>query len=401
VSTDAPPTPASALDGHWLPGTGGWRFPRVLGRIEGPESGPTLVVTCGIHGNEPAGLLAVPRILWWVQRHAMPIRGTLLILAGNRAALRANRRFLDRDLNRCWTADRVDPIRRGEAALEECVEAEELRELVDEIDRAAARAPGGKLTLVDLHTTSGDGPPFAVMSDTLRNRKLAFKLGLPVFLGLEESIDGTLLEWATEQGHTAVLVEGGRHDAPIAVEVHDAVIWSAMVATGLVTGSQIPDRGANRRLLLAEARGLPRVVELRYRQPVERGDGFVMEPGFVGFEPVHQDQVIARNVNGDVRAPGKGLIVMPLYQDQGSDGFFLVRPVRRFWLRLSFVLRKLGGARFLPLLPGISRIPGRPHALAVDLRVAKYYAVEIFHLFGYRKRDQEADRIVFTRRRPG
>ena len=59
------------------------------------------------------------------------------------------------------------------------------------------------------------------MSDTLRNRRLARALPVPVILGLEENVDGTLLEYATERGHTVIVVESGRHDDPAAVELHE------------------------------------------------------------------------------------------------------------------------------------------------------------------------------------
>ena len=49
--------------------------------------------------------------------------------------------------------------------------------------------------------------PFVLMSDTLANRKLAFALPIPVILGLEESIDGTLLE------HSMIIYGAGMSDS--------------------------------------------------------------------------------------------------------------------------------------------------------------------------------------------
>jgi succinylglutamate desuccinylase len=37
--------------------------------------------------------------------------------------------------------------------------------------------------------------------------------------------------------------------------------------------------------------------------------------------------LLARDDGGEIRAPFDGLLLMPLYQAQGSDGFFLGREV--------------------------------------------------------------------------
>ncbi len=50
-------------------------------------------------------------------------------------------------------------------------------------------------------------------------------------------------------------------------------------------------------------------------------------------------------------------------------------------------------------LPGIRRDPERPYAVWVDKRVARWYAVQLFHLLGYRKHEDAGARLVMTRRR--
>jgi len=36
---------------------------RILGRVTGPASGPTLVALGGLHGNETAGIVSLERVL--------------------------------------------------------------------------------------------------------------------------------------------------------------------------------------------------------------------------------------------------------------------------------------------------------------------------------------------------
>jgi succinylglutamate desuccinylase len=55
-----------------------------------------------------------------------------------------------------------------------------------------------------------------------------------------------------------------------------------------------------------------------------------MLPGFRNFDPVREGQLLARSgpqLAREVRAPWSGTLIMPRYQGQGLDGFFLGRAV--------------------------------------------------------------------------
>ncbi|MHC4134273.1 MAG: M14 family metallopeptidase [Planctomycetota bacterium] len=337
-------------------------FQRRLGRYTTGRPGPTIVVCGGLHGNEPAGALAARRVLERLERERPPLRGELLAVAGNLAALAAGRRYLAVDLNRVWQPDHLHSVRNGGPRNPE---EEELRALLEVFDGLNEDGP---LILLDLHTTSGESPPFTITSDTLRNRRIAFALPPTVILGLEETVDGTLLEYVTERGHTAVVVEAGQHDAPASVAIHEAVIWMGLTTAGALTPREVRDFAAHRARLHDASRDLPRVVELRHCHPVDENDGFRMEPGYRGLQPVAQGELLGRDRRGEVRAPQRGRIVLPLYQELGDDGFFLVRRVSRVWLGLS--------------------------------ALARWLVVGIFHLFGFRRRRPEGDHLVFSRRRP-
>ena len=103
----------------------------------------------------------------------------------------------------------------------------------------------------------------------------------------------------------------------------------------------------------------------------------------------------------EVRAPDDGLLLMPRYQTQGDDGYFMIRPVGRPWLRISALLRRLRLESLLPLLPGVRSDPDRPRTLRVNRKVARLFAVQIFHLFGYRHCRPEGEILLFSRRVEG
>ena len=123
-----------------------------------------------------------------------------------------------------------------------------------------------------------------------------------------------------------------------------------------------------------------------------------MRPGYENFKPVGSGEVLAKNTAGNIRSPEAGRILMPLYQEQGEDGFFIVRPLYPAWLTVSSILRHLRVDRIIHWLPGVKRHPTRPGALVANKHVARWFALEIFHLLGYRKKTEEEDWLVVDRR---
>jgi succinylglutamate desuccinylase len=342
---------------------------------------------------------AIQSVLAALEQRQIPLAGRMVGLIGNRGALAAGRRYAEADLNRLWTEEEVAAVRRGERASAEAREQAELLACFD-----AHLAAGFEcVVLFDLHSTSAGGAPFTIHSDTLQNRPIAFALPVPVLLGLEERVQGTLLSWFADQGHAAVCLEGGQNDVPTTVENHVAALWLTLASTGLLAERDFPELERHRARLANSARNLPAVVELRYRYGIDAGAAFEMLPGFQNFQPVERGEVLARVDTGggvaDVASPLAGRMLMPRYQALGDDGFFLGREVRPFWLALSGVVRRARLDWIVRTLPGITPDRARPGELSVDRRIARWFTVEILHLFGYRWRAREGRRVRFVRRR--
>ena len=68
-------------------GNGATRRPRVLGDCSRGVSGPLLIVTGGVHGNEPSGVESLERVFAQLERKSVPLRGRCVGLAGNIASL--------------------------------------------------------------------------------------------------------------------------------------------------------------------------------------------------------------------------------------------------------------------------------------------------------------------------
>lgn len=371
-----------------------------IGRHGAAAAGaPTLVVVAALHGNEPAGIHAARRVLARLARDGVALRGSLVALAGNLPALAARRRFIDHDLNRAWTPERVAAAADPTAAPlpDDAAENATMRALYGHL-AAAMSAAGGPVHVLDLHTTSSRSAPFVLFADTLRNRAFARAFPLPMVLGLEEQIEGAMLNHLVEQGCVCVGVEGGQHDAPAAVDNLEALLWLALAHLGMLPPHAAPDLAACRDRLVRARGDVPPALEVRYRHAIGPADAFRMAPGYANFQPVAAGEAIASDRCGAVRAAEAGRILMPLYQGQGEDGFFMTRAIDPRWLDVSTALRQLRVCRLLPLLPGVRRHPVDRATLVVDTRVARWFPLQVFHLLGYRRRRWDGARLVVSRR---
>jgi succinylglutamate desuccinylase len=373
-------------------------YQRRLGSYGGTTFGPLVVCLGGMHGNEPAGAQALAQVLQHLQKNRPPFNGKLVGLVGNVAALERGSRFVHRDLNRMWSPERVRQMQAGKLLEIETAETSEQRDLLGIIETELA----GKFkhaVFLDLHTTSSAGAPFGLISDTLANRRYAQRLHTPIILGLEESIEGTLLSYINELGHAALGFEAGQHAAPLALKNHEAAIWTTLVTAGCLPLENVPNWRGLQRTLQESSRGLPRTLEVRYRHAIRPTDQFVMKPGWVNFQRVEKGDLIAHDRHGEVRAAESGYLFMPLYQAQGEDGFFLVRAIKPSWLELAAWLRRLRVDRTLAWWPGVRRLPGDESSLLIDPQIARWYVIEICHLLGFRKQARQGNKLLVTRRR--
>jgi succinylglutamate desuccinylase len=370
---------------------------RVIGQVRGRAPGPTLLVVAALHGNEPAGIEAAERVLARLGSLVVGLRGEVRFLVGNLAALAKDRRYIESDLNRMWLPERVDALANASEDRILGAEDRELRALWAAI-RSALESAGRGAILIDLHTSSAHGCPFLTVGDTLRNRRFASNFPLPMILGLEEQIDGPLLEFLNNLGLVTIGVEAGQHRAPASVDHMESALWIGLVAAGMLDVAAVGDLELHRRRLARAAGDVPRVIEVRHRHPVLVGDGFRMEPGFENFRPVRRGQTLARDDEGTIEAPEDGLMLLPLYQGQGDDGFFLSREVSPFWLRVSELVRRLRVETLFRRLPGVRPHPRRPDGLVIDTRIARWFPLELYHLLGYRKLRRTENELIVIRR---
>ncbi|MDE2804781.1 MAG: succinylglutamate desuccinylase/aspartoacylase family protein [Gemmatimonadota bacterium] len=300
----------------------------VMERVTGVGSGPLLLCIGGLHGNEPAGVRALEAIVEAVAARRRLLRGEFIAVAGNLQALAAGRRFLAYDLNRAWTPAGVAAVRSLDAANGSAVEPEdvEMLRILDVLDEVAARRRG-PVYVLDIHTTSGGGGAFTTASDLSHNKRFAMAIPAPLVIKLDQHLEGTFNSYMDHLGYTAAVFECGQHEEAESRVRAASAVWLAIHAAGLLDWGDAPEAAAAYRALRQAYRGLPRVLESTYRHPIEPADRYRTRLGFRNFQRVRAGDIVGDDRRGEVAVPKSGRLLMPLYQEQGEDGFFIVREV--------------------------------------------------------------------------
>lgn len=369
---------------------------RVLGKFEG-TSGPTVVITAGVHGNEPLGVYALKNVVDYIEEHKLELKGNFYAFTGNLAALKAGRRFIQHDLNRVWKLSLVKKLETGTLEGEVSPDMKEMVDLHEHFN-TILNSKKGPFHFIDLHTTSSNSKPFIPVNDTLINRRFTAKFPIPSVLGIEEFLGGALLNYVNEFKSVGLGFEAGQHEDPKSVFYHEGMCWLTLVFAGCLTKEQVPNFQEYYDGFAKESEGVEDFFEVRRRYLIREDEKFKMHEGFESFQKIEKGQLLAHNDEGEIRAIESGRIFMPLYQEQGSEGFFIVRKVEPFWLHLSAFLRKIQLDSVLAILPGVRNHPEFSLTLIVNTKVASYLATEFFHLLGYRRKRKMGDVIFFTRR---
>ncbi|WP_299459704.1 succinylglutamate desuccinylase/aspartoacylase family protein [uncultured Microscilla sp.] len=296
-------------------------IPRIIGAYGNIDADTLMICTAGIHGNEPLGIEALRKVFHILERDQPNFKGRFVGIAGNRRALAANQRYLSEDLNRIWTPDKLENAKNNRCQTPDCEELREICKVFDQIDFTQYR----QKIYLDLHTTSGENGTFIVATNLAQSHYLTQRLEAPVIIGLEEKLTGTSLRYMHGQGFTSFAFEGGQHQNQQSIDNLVWSIWYTFLGAGCIAEDIIPEEVAQYTHLQEFTENLPNLMELEYLHSIKPEDKFKMLPGFKNFSRVTKGQLLARDCRGEVKSPGDGYLLMPLYQPVGNDGFFLVK----------------------------------------------------------------------------
>ena len=176
----------------------------------GPDPArPSVLLSVGVHGDETGPLEMVAHALDALAHAPGELGVDLMVCVGNSAAIRAEKRFVDADLNRMFRANRGDLEGTAEAARADALMA---------ATAAFFEAAGPARWHLDLHTAirASRYPRFAIVPEPIEAKARATLVGWLGAAGIQAVINnpasgGTYSWWTSEQhGAAGATVELGR-----------------------------------------------------------------------------------------------------------------------------------------------------------------------------------------------
>ncbi|MDJ0646430.1 MAG: succinylglutamate desuccinylase/aspartoacylase family protein [Flavobacteriaceae bacterium] len=286
---------------------------RILYSFHVSNTAPTVICFGGIHGNEPAGVYGLLKVIDAIKRKHIELQGNFYAIAGNLNALSKKIRYADIDLNRLWTPSHLAQLQASGPTDREQSEQLELYEIIKRIHSKS----NGPYYFLDLHTTSAESIPFITISDSINNRNFAANFSVPTILGIEEYLEGPLLTFINEFGHISLGFEAGQHDDIKSVKNCESFIWQALLASNLISKKQLTASDTTKKLF-NKLNFKKEFYEVDYSYQLNGNDDFMMINDFKNFSAIKKDQALAINGTKEITAQMKGYIFMPLYQKQGK-----------------------------------------------------------------------------------
>ena len=182
----------------------------------------------------------------------------------------------------------------------------------------------------DSHTTSSGGGIFTIPNEEPESLRIAQSLHAPVIVGMLEGITGTTLHYFNNRLSkkfpiTSVTFEAGQHNDPLSINRCIAAIITFLRKIGCVAQKDVANIHDD--ILINYAANLPSLSKLIHKHQILDNDGFIMKPGYKNFQPIQKGERLAHDRSGDIIAPSDGLILMPLYQSQGEEGFYIIEEI--------------------------------------------------------------------------
>ena len=309
---------------------------RIIVKYEGDDPGPLLICFGGVHGNEPAGVKALEKVAHLLEieptlNKEFGFSGTLLGLRGNLNGLLQNERFIDKDLNRIWDPEYISKIKSANVeSLDN--EDRDLLDMLHVIYQTIEEVQPTQIVFLDIHTTSADGGIFTIVTDDEESHRLGIELHAPVITGMLNGLTASTLHYFIPDNFgidtVGVCFEAGQHVDPVSIDNATAAIINCMRSIGSVDPDHVENKHDEQ--LIENSKNLPKIGHLVDKHTLRRHDEFFMLPGYQNFQKVSKGEVLAFDETGPIRASDNGFILMPFYQRQGEDGFFLIKLIEGF-----------------------------------------------------------------------
>lgn len=301
---------------------------RIIGEYGDISKGKLLIVLAGIHGNELAGIRALEEIFDFLNQNNISFNGKIVGFLGNIKALETESRFLHKDLNRQWYASKIKKLHLLPYGMLNTQEDKEQKELFTAIENILDSANSRKdIFMMDLHTTSAKGGCFTITNNLRESLAQARKIPVPTINGMTNILKGTTIEYFENLEIPAIAFEAGQHEEEASITRMKASIMLMLANLSIIDSKNLKSFQNDLDELESFNKNLPSAVEVVYHHPIEEDDAFEMNQGYINFQLIAKNEALAKDKNGVILSKIDGMILMPLYQKKGNDGFFVVKKI--------------------------------------------------------------------------
>lgn len=269
--------------------------------LESGVSGPHVMLSAVVHGNELCGAIALDYLM---RNEVRPVAGRLTLAFMNVAAFdtfdETNptvSRYVDEDFNRLWTREVLD----GDRDSTELRRAREVRPVVDQVD-----------FLLDIHSMQHSTVPLMMCGPVEKGRQLARDLTSPehVVSDAGHAAGRRMRDYETfsdpSSTRNALLVECGQHWDPASVAVAKEIALRFLARYEVVAPAFIEEH------LSAASPPAQHVIEVTGPITIETDD-FRFTESFQGMEVIEKEgTLIGWDGPKEVRTPyDRCVLIMP------------------------------------------------------------------------------------------
>jgi len=292
---------------------------RVLGKYSCGEDGPALVISADVFEGHTSGVHAFRKVYKALSQMGVPLKGEVTGLAGN---INTRKKGILTQLKQSLSIE--DGFSSYHTDTPGYNEATEFVDLIEEYEKASSSATNGTYFL-DLKVSSNIRQPYLCSSSNPHACQFAGQFPLLSIRGMEEYVTdhmGFYLNAKCYVGCTFFVGSSGPYDAE---QLFEAAIWLALVNSGCVEKSDVPNFSFHERILENTFEEELKSFEVVYKYSIQEDEFFRMLPGFETFQKIKQGQLLATSDGGAVVSQWEGRIFMPLYHTQCQDGFFVLK----------------------------------------------------------------------------
>jgi len=295
---------------------------RIIGNYHTGNTKKTIVLICGIHGNELSGKKALENIFKHLEEKSIEINGNIIGVQGNIEAIKQKERFINIDLNRIWQKKHIDTaIKQNNSKNSEYNELKKIHSIIETIIQKKKK---NNITIIDLHNTSSPDGLFTIVNNE-KETKIASYINIPCVTKLFTKVKGSLAQYYNSKGITSLVFEGGLIGDPMSIFNHENGIYKMLEKMKFIQSKDIPKKIINEREKMKSIFKKKFVkYEVKYIHKIQPEDNFIMKSNISNFQDIKKNEVLGIDKNGEIKAPIKGKILMPLYQSQGSEGFYII-----------------------------------------------------------------------------